>query len=104
MMPGRIFELRTYRAEPEKLERLNARFRDHTLRLFAKHGMEVIGFWEPVDETGAEGGTLVYLLAFESRQAANAAWIGFRADPEWVRAKSDTRWTEPWWPPSTRCS
>ena len=47
---GRVFELRTYTTAPGKLDTLNARFRSHTLALFAKHGMEVVGFWEPVDQ------------------------------------------------------
>jgi hypothetical protein len=40
----RYFEMRTYIANPGKLDALNARFRDHTCKLFAKHGMECIGF------------------------------------------------------------
>lgn len=84
---GRVFELRTYTAAPGKLDALSARFRNHTLALFKKHGMEVVGFWVPTDkETG--GDKLVYILAHKSRPAAEASWKAFRADPAWVAAKS----------------
>src|SRR5262245_59644233 len=87
---GRVFELRTYTASPGKLDALNARFRDHTLALFKKHGMEVVGFWEPLDKEAGAGEKLVYILAHASRAAAEASWKEFRADPAWVKAKSDS--------------
>src|SRR5688572_30490736 len=67
---SRLFELRTYTAAPGKLEALNARFRDHTNRLFVKHGMTVVGYWLPLDQPN----TLVYLLAYKDRAARDAAW------------------------------
>lgn len=85
---GRVFELRTYFAAPGKLDALNARFRNHTLALFKKHGMEVVGFWEPVDKEAGAGEKLVYILSFPSRAAAGAAWKAFVADPAWVSAKA----------------
>jgi NIPSNAP len=83
-----IYELRTYQAHPGKLDALEARFRDHTVELFEKHGITVTGFWT-VD--GGDGDTLVYLLSFADRAAAEASWKGFLADPEWasVRAESE---------------
>jgi hypothetical protein len=87
---GRVFELRTYTASPGKLDALNARFRDHTIALFKKHGMEVVGFWEPLDKEAGAGEKLVYILAHQSRAAAEASWKSFRADPEWVKAKADS--------------
>ena len=84
---GRCFEVRTYYAAPGKLEALHARFRDHTVKLFKKHGMEIVGFWGPTDkEKGAEN-TLVYILAFPSRAARDAAFKAFGADPEWQAAR-----------------
>ena len=68
----RVFELRTYTASPGKLDALNARFRDHTIALFKKHGMEVVGFWEPIDKEAGAGEKLIYLLAHPSREAAQA--------------------------------
>jgi len=86
----RVFELRTYTATPGKLDALNARFRDHTIALFKKHGMEVVGFWEPVDKEAGAGEKLVYMLAHPSREAAAANWKAFREDPDWVKAKSES--------------
>lgn len=82
---GRVFELRTYHTLPGRLDALNARFRDHTCALFKKHGMELVGFWTPQDK-GKEN-TLVYLLAYPSRDAAKASWAAFQADPDWKKAR-----------------
>ena len=89
---GRVFEMRTYVANPGKFEALQSRFRDHTCAIFKKHGMENVGYWVPQDEKDGKGGTLVYLLAFPSRDAAQKSWGAFRADPEWqkVQAESET--------------
>jgi hypothetical protein len=87
---GRVFELRTYTATPGKLGALNARFRDHTIALFKKHGMEVIGFWEPIDKEAGAGEKLVYMLVHPSRAAAEANWKAFREDPEWVKVKAES--------------
>ena len=87
---GQVFELRTYTASPGKLDALNARFRDHTSALFKKHGMEVVGFWEPLDKEAGAGEKLVYILAHQSRAAAEASWKSFRSDPEWVKVKADS--------------
>jgi NIPSNAP protein len=84
---SRFFEMRTYYAAPGKLEALHARFRNHTNRLFRKHGMTLVGYWVPVDkEKGAEN-TLIYTLAYPSREAREAAWKAFAADPEWKAAR-----------------
>jgi hypothetical protein len=82
----RVFEIRTYVAAEGKLEALQARFRDHTTKLFAKHGIEQIGYWTPTDEKKGAGNTLVYLLAYPSKEAAAASWKAFGADPDWKAA------------------
>ena len=46
---GKVYELRTYTCAEGKLEALKARFRDHTIRIFNKHGIESIGYWVPED-------------------------------------------------------
>jgi hypothetical protein len=87
---GRVFELRTYHAAPGKMEALHARFRDHTCKLFRKHGMTIVGFWVPTKPEEAQK-TLVYMLAFPSKEAADRSWKAFRDDPDWkaVRAESE---------------
>ncbi len=87
---SRCFELRTYYAPPGKLEELHARFRNHTLKLFKKHGMEVVGFWGPTDKEKGSENTLVYILAFPSRDARDKAWRDFRSDPVWQAALKES--------------
>jgi hypothetical protein len=82
----RVFELRIYHAAPGKMEALHARFRDHTCKLFAKHGMTIVGFWSPTKPEEAEK-TLYYVLAYPSKEAADKSWKAFRDDPDWKAAK-----------------
>lgn len=86
----RVFELRTYHTNPGKMAALHARFRDHTNKLFTKHGMTMIGYWNPIDPKEAEE-KLIYILAFPSKEAADKSWHDFQNDPVWkaARAKSE---------------
>jgi len=86
---GRVFEMRTYYASPGKLEALHARFRDHTTKLFEKHGMTNVGYWVPIDgQTGAaSGNTLVYILSYPSLEARKKSWDDFQNDPAWKSVK-----------------
>jgi hypothetical protein len=86
---GRVFELRTYTAAPGKIDALNARFRDHTNKLFEKHGMTIIGFWMPIKQTEGEE-KLIYILAYPSKEAADKSWKAFREDPEWQKVVKET--------------
>lgn len=90
-MTTRTFELRTYHSAPGRLEALSARFRDHTMALFGRHGITVEGFWSATKEDDPATGTLVYVCSYPSREAASAAWQSFGQDPEWskVRAESE---------------
>ena len=83
---ARVFELRTYHAAPGKMKALQARFRDHTGKIFEKHHMTVIGFWNPTNPDEAQQ-TLVYLLAFPSQEAATNSWKEFQNDPDWKAVK-----------------
>src|SRR5690606_12578778 len=82
---GKVYELRTYTTHEGKLEDLHNRFRDHTNRLFEKHGMELVGYWVPMDDPEASN-TLIYVLAHKSRDAAEKSFNAFRNDPEWQEA------------------
>lgn len=87
---GRVFELRTYTAPDGKLGDLHRRFRDHTLRIFNKHGMTSVVYLSPMDQPLAQN-TLVYLLAHSSREAAKASWGAFVNDPEWKKVASESQ-------------
>ncbi|MFM9079988.1 MAG: NIPSNAP family protein [Opitutaceae bacterium] len=85
---ARVFELRTYSAAEGKLGGLDARFRDHTIGIFARHGMTNLGYFHPTDADKGAGRTLVYFLAYPSREAAAASWKAFRDDPDWVKVRT----------------
>ena len=80
----KCYELRTYTAAPGKLDALLQRFRNHTVSLFAKHGMTNVGYWVPADNAGRK---LIYLLSFPDRSARDASFKAFGADPEWKEAQ-----------------
>jgi len=89
--PPRYFELRTYTTNPGKLENLHARFRDHTLRLFEKHGMTNMLYWRPATGQPGTENRMVYLLAFPDKNARKAAWAGFVADEDWKTVAADSQ-------------
>jgi hypothetical protein len=88
----RILELRIYTASKGNLPALNDRFKDHTLKLFEKHGMTNVAYWNLAKglKQKGEDETLVYLLAHKSPEAMKASWEAFRADPVWVEAKKQS--------------
>jgi hypothetical protein len=87
----RLFELRTYTATEGKLENIHARFRDHTISIFARHGMTNMLYWRPTAGQDALAGKMVYLLAFPDVAARNAAWQAFAADPEWKKVSDESQ-------------
>lgn len=112
---NRVFELRTYATTPNNLPLLNARFRDHTVKLFEKHGMTNLVYWNlpatekttvgdlfkavsPVggDKVDVDAGaaaapiSLVYFLTHKSTDAAKASFDSFRQDPDWVKARTES--------------
>lgn len=90
---NRIFELRTYTTEPGRLPNLNARFRDHTVKLFAKHGITNLPYWTPhTDQKGANNppdaaNTLIYLVAHKDEAARKASFDAFGKDADWQTAR-----------------
>jgi hypothetical protein len=83
---SRCFELRTYTVrEGSSIDLLHSRFREHTSALFKKHGMTIIGYWQPV----AKPDTLIYILAYKDNAARDAAWAAFNVDPEWVKTRTE---------------
>jgi len=85
-----VYELRVYHTAPGKLPELLARFREHTVKIFDRHGMKSIAYWIPLDEP-EKSNTLIYILHHPSREAATANWKSFQDDAEWksVKEKSE---------------
>jgi hypothetical protein len=86
---GRVFELRTYTCNEGKLPDLLARFRNHTMKIFEKHGMTNVAYWVPQDAP-LHDTTLVYMISHPSREAAKKNWAAFGADPEWQKVQKDS--------------
>ena len=87
---GVVYELRIYHAAPGKLTELKSRFRDHTIKIFNRHGMKSVAYWTPLDEP-EKSNTLIYILQHPGREAAAANWKSFQDDLEWkaVKEKSE---------------
>jgi len=81
-----VYELRTYTCNPGKLPNLHARFKNHTMKLFEKHGMKNVMYWTPVDKED----TLIYVVAHKSREAADQSWKAFVNDPDWKKAYQES--------------
>ncbi len=84
----RVYEMRIYYANPGKLDALNARFKNHTVKLFAKHGMTNVGYLVPVGDNKDE--KLVYFLSYPSKDARTKSWKDFGADPDWKKAAAES--------------
>lgn len=84
-----VYELRVYHVAPGKMPSLLVRFRDHTIKLFERHGIESVAYWSPLDEPEKEN-TLIYILRHPSREAAEANWKSFRDDPNWQSVRDES--------------
>lgn len=85
-----VYELRIYHAHEGKMDDLNARFRNHTIKLFEKQGMKVVGFWQPIeDEDGVK--KLYYILGYPSVEDRGKMWKAFGSDPEWQKVYKDSQ-------------
>jgi hypothetical protein len=85
---SRVYELRTYTCYDGKLDALKARFRDNTIRIFKKHGIESVGYWVPQDERSKN--TLIYIVVHPSKEAADQNWKAFQDDPEWKKVAAES--------------
>lgn len=83
-----IYELRNYIAAPGKMPALLDRFKNHTGKLFAKHGIQEVGYW--LNDIGGRSDELIYILAYQSLAHREQAWAAFVADPEWQKIKAET--------------
>ncbi len=83
-----IYELRVYRTLPGRLPALLARFQNHTLRIWDRHGIRQAGFWTTL--VGESSYDLTYLLAWQSLAEREARWTAFTSDPDWIAARTDS--------------
>lgn len=83
-----VFELRIYTTHQDKMPDLLARFKNHTTKIFERHGMVNVGYWLPMEQK--EGDKLYYFLKHKSRDAAAASWKAFSADPEWIKVRAES--------------
>ena len=83
---GQVYEFRVYHCYEGKLDELLARFRNHTVGIFKRHGLRSVAYWTPLDDP-LKGRTLFYVLAHPSRESADANWKAFREDPEWIKVR-----------------
>jgi NIPSNAP len=83
---GKVYEFRVYHCYEGKLDDLLARFRNHTVSIFKRHGLRSVAYWTPLDDP-LKGRTLFYVLAHPSREAADVNWKAFREDPEWIKVR-----------------
>ena len=82
-----LYELRTYYTHEGKIDDLHARFSNHTMALFEKHGIKNLAYWSPADDPSV----LIYLIAHKSAEAAKASWTAFGQDPEWQKVAKASR-------------
>ena len=87
---NRVYELRTYTCPEGKLPDLLKRFREHTIEIFNRHGMESIGYWIPQDPEKSKN-TLMYIISHASREQAAKNWAEFSADPEWKKVSAESQ-------------
>ena len=83
-----LYELRVYECLPGRLPNINARFANHTIKLFEKHGIKSIGYW--TTDVGESNHELTYMVAFKDANQRMAAWDSFRNDPEWAKVTADS--------------
>ncbi len=83
-----IYEQRVYRTLPGRLPALLARFQNHTLRIWERHGIRQAGFWTTL--VGESSSDLTYLLTWESLAEREQKWTAFTTDPEWLAARADS--------------
>jgi hypothetical protein len=85
----RVFEIRTYHCFPGRLDALHKRFREHTMKVFEKHGMSNVAYWT-FEDSPAKENTLIYVISHASREQAKANWAAFGSDPEWKQIAADS--------------
>ena len=85
---SRCFEIRMYTVDKEKvgtgeyvgdIDMLHQRFREEEVAIFEKHGAEIVGVFQSLDNSD----TLVWMLAYKNRAHRQEVWRKFLDDPAW---------------------
>ncbi len=79
-----LYELRIYEVVPGRMPALHKRFREVTSKMFAKHDIKVVAYWEDVIGVNNK---LTYLVEWESLAQREQLWDAFVTDPEWLAAR-----------------
>jgi NIPSNAP protein len=87
-----VYELRVYRCMPGRKADVLARFRNHTMALFRKHGIECVGFWDTVV---GENDELIYINKFASWEEREKKWAAFQTDPHRLRVLEESHASGP---------
>ncbi len=88
-----LYELRHYDTHSSRgLDQVIGRFGEHILRIWARIGIEPVGFWSVL--VGSPSPRLTYILAWEDLAQRQELWGAFEADPEWrlVRRETNAAW------------
>jgi hypothetical protein len=88
-----IIEMRRYYCCPARMPALQARFKNHTLGFFRKHGIRPIGFW--ITAVGEDNHELMYLLEWTDMGEREARWNAFQSDPEWIARRAESEAEKP---------
>lgn len=85
-----VFELRTYSQLPGRNPAILARFKDHTMKLFKKHGLKNIAYFTTIEKDPTVQSKLVYLVSHPSEEIAKTNWTSFVNDPKWKKVAADS--------------
>lgn len=78
-----IYELRIYHMFPGMMEAIHNRFSNATLKIFEKHGMKVVDFWEDIQGKDK----IYYVMEFKDMETRDKSFEDFRNDPEWIEVR-----------------
>lgn len=84
-----LYELRHYDTHSSRgLDLVIGRFGNHILPIWARIGIEPVGFWSVM--VGSPSPRLTYILAWEDLTQRQELWDAFEADPEWQQVRRET--------------
>lgn len=82
-----IRQLRIYEIFPHNKDAFHARFRDHAVRIMARHGFQPSAGWETTFGDRLE---FVYVVDWPDESTMRERWAAFGADEEWKAIKRES--------------